>query len=87
MFLTISAPISGTDLGYLLLKNPARVHSFDLPFGKAHVFYPELSDQRSAASLLLDIDPVGLVRGRRRGRAKARSISTSMIGRTSRPLF
>jgi 3' terminal RNA ribose 2'-O-methyltransferase Hen1 len=40
------------------------VHSFDLPFGNGHVFYPELSEQRSTASLLLDIDPVGLVRGR-----------------------
>jgi 3' terminal RNA ribose 2'-O-methyltransferase Hen1 len=64
VFLTISAPISGTDLGYLILKNPARVHTFDLPFGKAHVFYPELADRQSTASLLLDIDPVGLVRGR-----------------------
>jgi len=52
------------DLGYLILKNPARVHSFELPFGKAHVFYPELSDSRSAASLFLDIDSVALVRGR-----------------------
>lgn len=66
MFLTISAPISGTNLGYLLLKNPARVHSFELPFGKAHVVYPELSDVHAAASLILDIDPVGLVRGRSR---------------------
>ncbi len=64
MFLTIGAPISGSDLGYLLLKNPARVHSFDLPFGKAYVYYAELSGNRSSASLLLDIDPVGLVRGR-----------------------
>lgn len=64
MFLTISAPISGADMGYLLLKNPARVHSFDVPFGKAHVFYPELSDAKSTACLLIDIDPVGLVRGR-----------------------
>lgn len=64
VFLTIGAPVSGTDLGYLILKNPARVHSFDLPFGRAHVFYPEISDHRSTASLLLDIDPVGLVRGR-----------------------
>jgi len=64
VFLTISAPITGTDMGYLLLKNPARVHSFDLAFGKAHVFYPELSDAKSAACLLIDIDPVGLVRGR-----------------------
>lgn len=51
-------------MGYLLLKNPANVHSFDLPFGKAHVFYPELSEVKSTACLLLDIDPVGLVRGR-----------------------
>lgn len=65
MVLTIGAPISGADLlGYLLLKNPARLHSFEWPFGKAHVFYPDLSDEGSAASLLLDIDPVGLVRGR-----------------------
>ena len=51
-------------MGYLLLKNPARVHSFELPFGKAHVFYPVLSERESTASLVLDIDPVGLVRGR-----------------------
>jgi 3' terminal RNA ribose 2'-O-methyltransferase Hen1 len=51
-------------MGYLLLKNPARVHSFDLAFGKAHVFYSELSDVKSAVCLLLDIDPVALVRGR-----------------------
>jgi 3' terminal RNA ribose 2'-O-methyltransferase Hen1 len=51
-------------MGYLLLKNPARAHSFDLPFGKAHVFYPELADDRSTACLLLDIDPVARVRGR-----------------------
>jgi hypothetical protein len=41
VLLTISAEISGGDLGYLLHKNPARLHSFNLPFGKAHVFYPE----------------------------------------------
>lgn len=64
MFLTIGAPISRADLGYLLLKNPARIHSFDLAFGKAHVFYPDTPEQRPVASLLLDIDPVGLVRGR-----------------------
>lgn len=64
MLLTISAEISGTDLGYLLHKNPARVHSFDLTFGKAHVFYPELTEVRSQAALLLDVDPVGLVRAR-----------------------
>jgi 3' terminal RNA ribose 2'-O-methyltransferase Hen1 len=67
VLLTISAGISGVDLGYLLHKNPARLHSFELPFGKAHVFYPELGEARSEAALLLDVDPVGLVRGRVRG--------------------
>jgi len=54
-----------TDLGHLLHKNPARLHSFDLSFGKVHVFYPEASEQRCTAALLLDVDPVGLVRGKR----------------------
>jgi SAM-dependent methyltransferase len=36
----------------------------ELPFGSAHVFYPQLGQERSKAALLLDIDPVGLVRGR-----------------------
>src|SRR4051812_39564629 len=54
-----------TDLGYLLYKNPARLQSFELTFGRAHVFYPEASDERCTAALLLDVDPVGLVRNRR----------------------
>jgi 3' terminal RNA ribose 2'-O-methyltransferase Hen1 len=54
-----------TDLGYLLHKNPDRVQSFDLSFGKAHVFYPEATPQRCTAALLLDVDPVALVRTRR----------------------
>ena len=53
------------DLGYLLHKNPARTQSFELSFGRAHVFYPELSDEVCTAALLLDVDPVGLVRNRR----------------------
>lgn len=59
---------SATDLGYLLHKNPSRVQSFELSFGHAHVFYPEASQQRCTAALLLDVDPVGLVR-RKRGPA------------------
>src|SRR5215213_3681459 len=54
-----------TDLGYLLHKNPARAQSFDLSFGRAHVCYPEASGEACTAALLLDVDPVGLVRGRR----------------------
>lgn len=52
-----------TDLGFLLYKNPAGVQSFDLPFGKVHVFYPDASDELCRVALLLDVDPVRLVRG------------------------
>jgi len=52
-------------LGFLLHKNPANLHSFDLSFGKAHVFYPEATAERCTAALLLDVDPIGLVRGKR----------------------
>jgi 3' terminal RNA ribose 2'-O-methyltransferase Hen1 len=63
MLLTItSTHPPATDLGYLLHKNPARSQSFELPVGMAHVFYPEASDERCTVALLLEIDPVGLVR-------------------------
>lgn len=66
MLLTITTTHQpATDLGYLLHKNPARLHSFDLSFGRAHVFYPEVSAERCTAALLLDVDPVGLVRNRK----------------------
>jgi 3' terminal RNA ribose 2'-O-methyltransferase Hen1 len=68
MLLTITTTHQpATDLGYLLFKHPDRVQTFDLAFGKAHVFYPEATEQRCTAALLLDVDPVGLVR--RRGAA------------------
>lgn len=53
-----------TDLGWLLHKHPAKVQTFELAWGLAHVFYPEASAQRCTAALLLDVDPVGLVRRR-----------------------
>lgn len=56
-----------TDLGFLLHKHPGRVHETELPFGKAVVFYPEAGEARCEAALVLDVDPVGLVRGRGRG--------------------
>src|SRR6266699_1967513 len=66
MLLTITTTYRpATDLGYLLHKHPERVQSFSLSFGRAHVFYPEVSDERCTVALLLDIDPVHLVRGRR----------------------
>ena len=68
MLLTITTTHQpATDLGFLLHKNPARPQSFGLSFGKAHVFYPEASDERCTAALLLDVDPVALVRGRAGG--------------------
>ncbi|MEK7270250.1 MAG: 3' terminal RNA ribose 2'-O-methyltransferase Hen1 [Planctomycetota bacterium] len=53
------------DLSFLLHKHPDRFQSFDLSFGKAHVFYPEMSPARCTAALLLDVDPIHLVRGRK----------------------
>ncbi len=66
MLLTITtASQPATDLGYLLHKHPDRCQSFDLAFGKAHVFYPMAGENYCTAALLLDVDPVGLVRNRR----------------------
>jgi hypothetical protein len=63
MLLTISTTHKpATDLGYLLHKNPQRLHSQDFGFGQAHVFYPDVADDLCTAALLLEVDPVGLVR-------------------------
>lgn len=53
-----------TDLGFLLRKHPERPQSFDVGFGTAHVVYPEATEERCTAALILDIDPIALVRGR-----------------------
>ncbi|KAM3110803.1 3' terminal RNA ribose 2'-O-methyltransferase Hen1 [Phormidesmis sp. 146-33] len=64
MLLTITTTHSpATDLGYLLGKHPDRFQSFDLSFGRAQVFYPEATPDRCTVVLLLEIDPVKLVRG------------------------
>jgi 3' terminal RNA ribose 2'-O-methyltransferase Hen1 len=63
MLLTISTTRApATDLGWLLHKHPERTQTFDLAFGKAHVLYPVATDELCTAALLLDVDPVGLVR-------------------------
>jgi 3' terminal RNA ribose 2'-O-methyltransferase Hen1 len=46
-----------TDLGYLLVKHPDKVHAFDVPTGTAYVMYPEAGEERCTAALLLDVDP------------------------------
>ncbi|MDE7300260.1 MAG: 3' terminal RNA ribose 2'-O-methyltransferase Hen1, partial [Lachnospiraceae bacterium] len=65
MLLTITYKGQNTqDLGYLLYKHPERAQQFELSYGKAYVFYPEVSDERTTAALLLDIDPIDLARGK-----------------------
>lgn len=64
MLLTITTTHKpALDLGFLLHKNPAKLNSFELTFGHAHVFYPEASDERCTAALLLEVDPIRLSRG------------------------
>jgi len=58
-----------TDLGHLLHKHPDRFQSFAVSAGEAHVFYPEATPERCTAALLLEIDPVALVRGNAAGRS------------------
>ncbi len=66
MLLTISTTMpSARDLGFLLHKHPDRYQRFSLAFGEGHVFYPEASDDRCSAALLVDVDPIRLTRGRR----------------------
>ena len=65
MLITISTTHQpATDLGYLLHKNPGRLQMEGLSFGTGYVFYPEASEGCCTAALLIEIDPVALVRGR-----------------------
>ena len=66
MLLTLSTTHSpATDLGFLLHKNPANEQSRELSFGRAHVFYPQANAEQCTAALLLDVDVIRLVRGRK----------------------
>ena len=59
-----------TDIGYLLHKHPDKLQTFELNFGRAHVFYPEATQERCTAALFMEIDPIDLTRrGRRAGSA------------------
>jgi 3' terminal RNA ribose 2'-O-methyltransferase Hen1 len=70
MLLTITTTHApATDLGYLLHKHPARLQTFDLSYGQAHVFYPEAGPDRCTAALLLDIDPLQLAQTRHASRS------------------
>jgi RNA repair, ligase-Pnkp-associating, region of Hen1 len=73
VFLTFATDLAGidapaSDFGFLLHKNPARPQAIEVTGGSAQVFYPEATDERCTAAVLLEIDPIALVRS---GRGKA----------------
>src|ERR1700736_5921177 len=66
MLLTISTEhVPATDLGYLLHKNPSAHHVSETGYGTVHVLYPQAGEDRCTAAVLVEVDPVGLVRNRR----------------------
>lgn len=69
----VSVAGPATDLGFLLHKNPANVHQASLGFGEAYVFYPEANEDRCTAVLLLEVNPVELVRGKKDGKKDGKS--------------
>jgi len=67
MLLTITTTYQpATDLGFLLHKHPDKFQSVDLSVGKAHIFYPESTIDKTTIALLLDIDPIDMVKGSRK---------------------
>ena len=60
-----------TDIGYLLAKHPDRVQTFDIPYGKAYVFYPEATPERCTMTMLTEIDPIAITR--QHGRSGSRN--------------
>lgn len=76
VLLTLSTTMAqATDLGFLLHKHPDRVQSFDVAVGTAHVVWPEATAERSTIALLLEVDPIALVRGRGSRRPEGFSLS------------
>lgn len=66
MLLAIEAQITpGSDLGYLLHKNPAHHYTRSSPVGQVHMLYPEVTATQAQALLLLEVDPVAGVRQKR----------------------
>jgi 3' terminal RNA ribose 2'-O-methyltransferase Hen1 len=64
MLLTVETTHTpATDLGYLLRKNPATVHTAEHPYGVAHVFYPVATEERCQIAIVVEVDPLALVRG------------------------
>ena len=65
MFMTLTCEagaVAPSDLGYLVHKHPDKSQEFSQSFGVVHIFYPEVNEQRCTLAMLLEVDPVGLVR-------------------------
>jgi hypothetical protein len=45
-----------TDLASFFGRDPGRVESFELPSGRAHVFFPEADETACTAALLLEVE-------------------------------
>ncbi len=65
MLLNISTKRNGLALSFLLHKHPDKVQTFKLNFGEVHVFYPEYSEKKCSFALLLDINPINIIRERK----------------------
>ena len=64
MILTISNTTTPAgNLGFLLHKHPDKLQTIDLAVGRAHIFYPESTVDRTTVALMLEIDPIDMVRG------------------------
>ena len=76
MLVTLSTThVPATDLGFLLHKNPARAQQVEVSTGTAHVFYPEADEHRCTVALLLEVDPIGLMRSARSGNAEGAALA------------
>ena len=85
MLLTLSTAMpNATDLGFLLHKHPDKAQSFDVAGGTAHVLWPAATADRSTVALLLEVDPIALVRGKGNRGGDGSSLS-QYVGRTPPP--
>ena len=63
MLLTITAEgENAAALSFLMHKHPDKLQQVELSVGSAYIFYPEYGTEKVTAALLLDIDPIGMVR-------------------------
>lgn len=63
MLLTITAEgENAAALSFLMHKHPDKLQQVELSVGTAYIFYPECKKEKVTAALLLDIDPIGMVR-------------------------